>query len=337
MKTGSKNINEITEKVVAVNSNIQNDEFIAPVNSKKTLRSNKDSDLRHRFLRENSKEMICMIDIDSKVIYLSPFIQKQTGWEIGSTVLKETIDFVHSGDLKIQTELFVKALLNPGVSFTGILRIKSNDDKYIWAESSFTNFFHINNVNAIVICFKDIDELKKANDNLKLGEEVFKIVVQNSLNLTTLTDENDQLIFISPQCKNVIGIDGEKFIGKAMPFNIHPDDVKICLEKWMNLKTNSEKILHHQYRLIDADGSIRWLSHSASRIDFDGQFKFLQSSIRNITEQKINDDIIIQKNIELQRTNNTMVNREIKMIELKREINDLLNRLGEDEKYVIME
>ena len=39
MKTGSNNINEITEKVVAVNSNIQNDEFIAPVNSKKNIKN----------------------------------------------------------------------------------------------------------------------------------------------------------------------------------------------------------------------------------------------------------------------------------------------------------
>ena len=51
MKAGLNNINKITEKVVAVNSNFQNDEFTASVKSKKTLSSNKDSDLRHRFLR----------------------------------------------------------------------------------------------------------------------------------------------------------------------------------------------------------------------------------------------------------------------------------------------
>jgi len=40
--------------------------------------------------------------------------------------------------------------------------------------------------------------------------------------------------------------------------------------------------------------------------------------------------------LELQRFNDLTINRELKMIELKKEINNLLNRLGENEKYKIV-
>ncbi len=133
---------------------------------------------------------------------------------------------------------------------------------------------------------KEIEARKKIENELRASEELFRTVVQNSLNLTTLTDENDQLIFASPQGKIVIGIDCTSFIGKKMPLNFHPDDEKFCLKKWANLKTKGETILHAEYRIIDEDGVIRWLSHSALRIMVDGKVKYYQSSIRNITERR---------------------------------------------------
>jgi PAS domain-containing protein len=57
---------------------------------------------------------------------------------------------------------------------------------------------------------------------------------------------------------------------------------------------------------------------------------------RNITERKNAERDLRQKMDELERFNDLSVGRELKMIELKKEINLLLKKLGEPEKYKIV-
>ena len=124
---------------------------------------------------------------------------------------------------------------------------------------------------------------------LKKSEATFKSVVQNSLNLILLSDVNDCLLFISPQCKEVIGFSGDTLLGKTLPVNIHPDDVEHLINKWSSLKNKGEIISHHEYRIIDSDDKTRWISQSAKPVIVDGTVLCYQSSLRNITERKLND------------------------------------------------
>jgi len=55
----------------------------------------------------------------------------------------------------------------------------------------------------------------------------------------------------------------------------------------------------------------------------------------DITERKNAEESLKEKAEQLQRFNDLMVGREIKMVDLKREINKLYERLGEQEKYVV--
>jgi PAS domain S-box-containing protein len=64
--------------------------------------------------------------------------------------------------------------------------------------------------------------------------------------------------------------------------------------------------------------------------------KCVLSSINDITERKRAEEEIKGKAIELERFNNLMIGRELMMVDLKKEINELRKRLGEEEKYRIV-
>jgi PAS domain S-box-containing protein len=59
--------------------------------------------------------------------------------------------------------------------------------------------------------------------------------------------------------------------------------------------------------------------------------------ISDITERKQNEELLNIKFNEIEQVNNLMVGRELKMIELKKEINKLLKKAGKKEKYKIHE
>jgi len=71
--------------------------------------------------------------------------------------------------------------------------------------------------------------------------------------------------------------------------------------------------------------------------DENGDRKALVVVGRDITERINTEKALKDKAIELERFNNLMIGRELKMIDLKREINELLLKLGQDKKYMIHE
>lgn len=67
--------------------------------------------------------------------------------------------------------------------------------------------------------------------------------------------------------------------------------------------------------------------------DKNGNPSHLLGISEDITERKKSEKTILEKSNELERINQFAVGRELKMIELKKEINSLLEKMGEKTKY----
>ncbi len=85
------------------------------------------------------------------------------------------------------------------------------------------------------------------------NHEVFKSVIENSIDLTIVTDAEGKAIYVSPQCKDVIGFDEEDILGKVMPDFIHPDDKAKCEQAWEWVMAG-EALGQFEYRIIDSNG-----------------------------------------------------------------------------------
>ena len=148
---------------------------------------------------------------------------------------------------------------------------------------------------------KDITASKKIEDALRASEELFRSVVQNSSDLTALTDENDLVVFISPQWEKMLGFKVDDFIGKFIPINFHPEDAEKCKQTWQKIKVNSEEVKNFEYRILDSSGNIRWLSHTTKHVKIVGNKMCIQSTISDITERKFADEKIHEKDIQFRK------------------------------------
>jgi PAS domain S-box-containing protein len=91
-----------------------------------------------------------------------------------------------------------------------------------------------------------------------------------------------------------------------------------------------------ELRMVKSDGSPFWVHLSATLARNADNAPVSRLVLVDITERKRTESELYQKCDELERFNNLVVGRELRMIELKAEINALLNAAGQPVKYRII-
>jgi PAS domain S-box-containing protein len=123
---------------------------------------------------------------------------------------------------------------------------------------------------------------------------------------------------------------------------IHPDDQQMMADYFANAVLGKRGRFDKEYRIIRrSDQALRWV-HGLGEIEMspkDEQLK-LHGTIQDITERKQAQEALQQqthelhvRNDELNRFNRVAVGRELRMIDLKREVNELCERLGEPPRH----
>jgi PAS domain S-box-containing protein len=113
-------------------------------------------------LVEKTSEGLALLDQSLKIIYINPAVEVMSGFRFADLDAVADIDLIHPDEWNNASELFVKSMENPGVSFKGQMRARHKDGYYRWIEGIITNLLNDNDVNAFVINFRDITERKEA-------------------------------------------------------------------------------------------------------------------------------------------------------------------------------
>jgi PAS domain S-box-containing protein len=129
------------------------------------------------------------------------------------------------------------------------------------------------------------DLLEVRTRELRESEAGLKSVVQNSADLTIATNQQGVVTHVSLQCQDVLGYPADKFLGQTFPEIIHPDDKAKCSQIWQTV-LQGRSIRDYEYRIIDGEGKVRWVSHSAQLVVIDGRVVGMHNTIRDTTERK---------------------------------------------------
>ncbi len=104
-----------------------------------------------------------------------------------------------------------------------------------------------------------------------------------------LNDKHWNMLFLSAPIADICGYPPEEFLqGRARCFNdvIHPDD-REAVRYEVNLAIARRESYQIEYRILHADGSIRWVREQGQGVYApDGECRYLDGVIFDITEQK---------------------------------------------------
>ena len=297
---------------------------------------------RNRLITENTSDIITLttFEINPIFTYISPSV-KIMGYKPEDLIGKPCLDFIHPDNKKVLLSLLKeyisgkakKLITGKGREITERIEFLLKDKSGNWHHFQST----VNIIgNQILFVSRVITEQKKSEKALRESEEKYRSLVENLEEGIATVDEKENIMLVNRAAANILGYSRKELLKMNVKDFTTPEEFQKVL-KQTSLRKN-DKLGQYEFNIVQKDGSLRNILMTASPI-FDSQKNYTGSFgiLRDITERKKWEKELLQKNEELSRFNKMAVDREIKMIELKKEINTLLKKLGEKPRYEIVE
>jgi PAS domain S-box-containing protein len=179
----------------------------------------------------------------------------------------------------------------------------------------------------------DIDELKHAEQKRHESEERFRLMVKNSSDIIEIIDAHGVIQYASSAGKSITGLTPEETTGHSFRDMIHPEDQAVIQREFQTMMAQPQKARRLQCRHRHKRGG--WVHVEAIGQSFldEPAVTGIFLSLRDITERIQAEQEMTRQMEELRRWHEVTLGREGRIVELKREVNDLSVRLGRPPPY----
>jgi PAS domain S-box-containing protein len=259
------------------------------------------------------RDVVWMMDLNLKTIYISPSIVNLTGYSPEEHV-KQTIEqrftkesakyarkvFRESYDAYKNKKFKEKELVS-----TIELEYKKKGGGTVWAELNITVVRGDNHeIIGIQGVTRDISERKKAEKELNKykdhleelvlqrtqelidSEERFRSIVQHLTDVIWIIDKNNRIQYATPSTSKIIGYQPADILGRKATDYIHPDDLPSVLKDLEEVYRKENDYLPTEFRVKHADGSWRFMEAVAENLSDHESIRGVIVTVRDISERK---------------------------------------------------
>lgn len=175
---------------------------------------------------------------------------------------------------------------------------------------------------------KMLRSLQEMEVKRKESEKRFRTVADSAPVMIWMSDENKKSTYMNKVWLDFTGRSLEEELGEGWKVNVHPDDLKATSEIYEAAFAN-QKPFSVEYRLRRKDGTYGWVfARAIPHFTQDGVFLGYVGSCVDITERRQVEDQRQGYIEEIENMNRIMVERELKMVELKEKIKQLESHEG---------
>jgi two-component system, NarL family, sensor histidine kinase UhpB len=244
------------------------------------------SEDQYRSVVEDQTELISRISTDGTFLFVNEVYCRFFGKASEQLLGNNWQPAAHPDDLPmIEAKLATLTPEHPVVIVEN--RVYSGTGEVHWVQWANRGFFDDRGRLREIQCVgRDISDLKRAEEALRLSEERLSLALSASHMGVWDLDVKTERVYWSPECFRVLAMDD--FDGTLEGFKrvMHPDDipgVMVAAERSLAQDTD----FMAEFRIIRPDGEIRWLSdHGRPVYDETGNPVRLAGTVLDITERK---------------------------------------------------
>lgn len=262
---------------------------------------------------EEMPDGVMLVDADGKVLYINKACEKLLGYKAGELIGKSSLALptYRSWTEQEKARNALKEVMAKGS--TGHIDMGAITKSGKEIPITFTAFVikdSKGNPKNLVAIMRDITERKRAEDALKEREENFRALIDNSLDISVITNADQTIRYVSPSVERILGYKPEELIGKNAFEFLSPDDVE-------NITRNFDAFANHPGQPVSIDvcfrhkdGSWRVLEGIANNLVDDPTVCGVVISARDITERKRGEEERIEHAAALARAEELQLSRQ---------------------------
>src|SRR5919107_802528 len=194
---------------------------------KKVEKAIKESEERFRSLVQYSSDIITILDTEGTVHYVSPAVERVTGYRPEEQVGTNAFGSIHPDDREQALNTFAEVLKRPGLHPPLEFRVPHKDGSWRYLEHVVNNLLDDPAVNGVVITSRNITERKEAERKLREAEQRYRTLVEQVPAVVYIQEigSPDSAIYMNPQIETLTGYSPEECRDRALRWDIvHPED-----------------------------------------------------------------------------------------------------------------
>ena len=321
---------------VSVNLNGKNARHVMIVDTterKKIEDALKESEDKYRTMIENSNDLIWTLDKNGFFTFLNKVALKTTELNLDDWKGKSFVPLIMSEDLPMLMDVFSRTMNGEICNYE--LRFTKKDDTILTIFVNTSPIYHSGIIEGIVSFGRDITESKKAMQQLLESEEKFRSIAEQTGDLISIADINGILIYASTASKSIFQCEPDEMCSHSYTDFLDDESIIIAKNAFKDSSDYGKSVNSLELKMIRKDGTKFYGELNGSRFKYGDHYGTLVV-IRDISERKMAQQELEEKMNDLLRFHKLTVDRELTMIELKKEINKLLAETGQREKYRIV-
>ncbi len=287
---------------------------------------------RYHNLVENSPDGIG-VTCNGRIIFINKKWAETLGYTIDEAIGRNPIEHIHPEDRERAINNIKAILSGESLPSPREYRVVKKNGEIVEMEAASSRIIYAGKP-AIQSIFRDISERKKYEKKLKEMEERYRTLVENSPDGIGVVG-NGKILFCNDRVLDIFGYTRDELIGMEVAKTASPEDRERVLNDIRMILAGGQ-LPPIEYKLLKKNGETFDVEITRSKIEYEGK-PAIQSTIRDISERKKRDNEMREYIRELEILNKVAIDRELRMIELKKEVNKLLTEIRRERRYKITE
>ena len=279
--------------------------------------------LDYRALVENLNEVVYMLDTQARVQYISPNVERLSGYLQEEVIGRSFIDFVYSEDKFDRVHEFKKALAGKADA-TEYRLVKKNGDT-VWVLTRARPTMKDGCFLGVQGTLADISQIKELENKVINAQKQVEYVFENnqipSFVLEVIGEDTFRYIKTNRAFQKTVGLSQTQIEGKS-PQELFGVDIGNRIASKCALCMSSRKTVAYEGELESSSGDMIWHTRVDPVLSDDGRVVSIWGSCEDITERK--------------QAENALIKSEQKYKELVDNINDVVWRTDENLKLTFL-
>ena len=179
----------------------------------------RESEQKYRLLAENASDVIWTVDLDLKVQYVSPSVEKMNGWTVNEWMSFQPSDYLPPASMELVTKVFHEELeiqqnrgANPNRVRTLELEQYRKDGSTFWTEVSARFLYDETQSPAGIIgATRDITERRRSQEQLQM----LFAAIQQAGEAIMITEPDGTILYANPAFEKTTGYPLDQVMGRT--------------------------------------------------------------------------------------------------------------------------